>query len=79
MSDYADRQSLMGMPSKGVLKIPRMQELDVTDIISAPELRPFSLKQLLFSTIHTGPPSILILRKLRRIPPTTKRHDQLNA
>jgi hypothetical protein len=42
------------MPPKGVFKIARVQELDIANIIGAPELRQFSLEQLLFSTVHVG-------------------------
>jgi hypothetical protein len=50
--DDSDRQSFMGMPPEGVFTIACVQKLDVAKIIGAPELRPFTLEQLLLSTVH---------------------------
>jgi hypothetical protein len=42
----------MCMAAKRVLTIARMQELDIPQIVGAPELGLFSLEQLLFAAVQ---------------------------
>jgi hypothetical protein len=67
MSNDADGQSFMSMPSKGMLAITRMKKLDIPKVVSAPKLYLLSEEQLLLSALH-GPPLVLVESMLRRHP-----------